>query len=636
MRYLCLMFILFSFNLTAQPLTDAGNVVEINPAKTPAPRLSDNVFTYCDTNADGFIPIDLQSISNLVLSDHADDFGYDEGIYLCTAGSKVLLVSNIETNPQVTQICQVGTPSTPFDIAANQDGDLYVCAGDQIVKINSATCASQQVYNYSVASAINSLSFDRNYNMYMGGFSSSVYRLNSGDYNTMVPWHDFNQGMAAGDFVMYGDKMYIAWRTSGGCELFEVTVDAANNYVSHIVLGDLPGQTFGLASELGYLYGVTPGNLYRINLNPMTFQNIVTNGSGDSWYGAAGKNEAVKFEVQTFESIADAQANVNALPSFWINTVSGGQTVYVTIRNVITNQIVTIPVELIVNTAPSYTNPQTLTQCYDSAQPSIFDLAAASPGILGSQTDVTISYHGTEADALASINPLPNLYVPTTDPATVYVRLVKNGTSCFTTFSMLVRTVALPVLNQPGDITVCSAANVPIDALVPINQQLPQILGNQDSATYQVSFHQSLTDAVSSVNPLPPLYHVSASVTPVFIRIENIQSGCFSTGSFTINAFQETQNLSLQFSVDAHDWTDGNNAISVSVDESGDYEYSLDGVNYSDDHEFSGLPIGVYSIYVRDKHNCGVGMKEVILLMYPKFFTPNRDGFHDFWNVKLA
>ena len=36
---------------------------------------------------------------------------------------------------------------------------------------------------------------------------------------------------------------------------------------------------------------------------------------------------------------------------------------------------------------------------------------------------------------------------------------------------------------------------------------------------------------------------------------------------------------------------------------------------------------------VRDKNGCGVVEKEISVLGYPKFFTPNGDGFNDKWSL---
>jgi hypothetical protein len=39
---------------------------------------------------------------------------------------------------------------------------------------------------------------------------------------------------------------------------------------------------------------------------------------------------------------------------------------------------------------------------------------------------------------------------------------------------------------------------------------------------------------------------------------------------------------------------------------------------------------------VRDKNGCATVTDEVYLLMYPKFFTPNGDGFNDTWKIKFS
>ena len=36
---------------------------------------------------------------------------------------------------------------------------------------------------------------------------------------------------------------------------------------------------------------------------------------------------------------------------------------------------------------------------------------------------------------------------------------------------------------------------------------------------------------------------------------------------------------------------------------------------------------------MRDKNGCGVVSKQILVLDYPRFFTPNGDGFNDFWKI---
>ena len=94
-------------------------------------------------------------------------------------------------------------------------------------------------------------------------------------------------------------------------------------------------------------------------------------------------------------------------------------------------------------------------------------------------------------------------------------------------------------------------------------------------------------------------------------------------------------NLAIN-SIETKDWTDTENTITVFTTENGEYEYSIDGINYQESNVFSGLASGKYTVEVRDKNGCGTAKDEIFLLMYPKFFTPNGDGFNDTWKIKFS
>jgi gliding motility-associated-like protein len=86
------------------------------------------------------------------------------------------------------------------------------------------------------------------------------------------------------------------------------------------------------------------------------------------------------------------------------------------------------------------------------------------------------------------------------------------------------------------------------------------------------------------------------------------------------------------------DWTDNQNSILILIDSNslGEYEYSIDGINYQDSNFFDGLTAKEYTVYVREKNGCGITTDEIFLLMYPKFFTPNNDGYHDEWTIQFS
>jgi gliding motility-associated-like protein len=66
----------------------------------------------------------------------------------------------------------------------------------------------------------------------------------------------------------------------------------------------------------------------------------------------------------------------------------------------------------------------------------------------------------------------------------------------------------------------------------------------------------------------------------------------------------------------------------------GNYEYAIDGFTFQDDPIFTVSEPGNYRVTVRDKNGCSALSLETTIIKYPKFFTPNSDGYNDFWNVK--
>ncbi|MFB9077824.1 choice-of-anchor L domain-containing protein [Flavobacterium procerum] len=66
----------------------------------------------------------------------------------------------------------------------------------------------------------------------------------------------------------------------------------------------------------------------------------------------------------------------------------------------------------------------------------------------------------------------------------------------------------------------------------------------------------------------------------------------------------------------------------------GTYEYQLDDGDFQSSNIFQNVDSGEHAITIRDiKANCDNIILFAKVLKYPKFFTPNNDGYNDTWNI---
>ena len=114
---------------------------------------------------------------------------------------------------------------------------------------------------------------------------------------------------------------------------------------------------------------------------------------------------------------------------------------------------------------------------------------------------------------------------------------------------------------------------------------------------------------------------------------DNGQCANITTETIEVNPFNNleitVENISEAF--------DSNQMIQVSVTGGSDnYEYQLDGGVWQNSSVFQNI-VGCYEhiVKVRDSEGCSNEPESsVTILDYPKFFTPNEDGFNDLWNIK--
>lgn len=75
------------------------------------------------------------------------------------------------------------------------------------------------------------------------------------------------------------------------------------------------------------------------------------------------------------------------------------------------------------------------------------------------------------------------------------------------------------------------------------------------------------------------------------------------------------------------------NSITIKLNSTAEFEFSIDGINYQKKNVFSNLSPGSYMVSGREINGCQAFQTEVSIIGFPDFFTPNNDGYHDRWQL---
>lgn len=239
-----------------------------------------------------------------------------------------------------------------------------------------------------------------------------------------------------------------------------------------------------------------------------------------------------------------------------------------------------------------------------------FDLAAQTAIVLGTANpaNFTVTYHLSTQDAASGDNALPGLYE--TGTREIFVRMQYNNVpTCFETTSFEVIVNPYPMVNMSLSYGLC--------------------LGDSATITADAGFDSYLWSTGETTQSI-----VADSPGTYTLDITRTSNGVTCSAQYSLNV-TESQPPGIR-NIQTSDWTNNQNMISVQLEHPGNYSYSLDNANFQAGDTFYGLEPGLYTVYVKDDNGCGTVSQNVYLLAYPKFFTPNGDGYNDFWQIYYA
>lgn len=355
-------------------------------------------------------------------------------------------------------------------------------------------------------------------------------------------------------------------------------------------------------------------------------------------------NDAIfTFNTATLETdLLKGQSNVavtyfdennNPLPSpFPSNFATKSQTIKARVTNILTNTNNGVPcydettIKFIVDVHP-VANVVNIPAACDDTNPSdtdglnAFDTSTIESQLLQGQTGMVVRYFDANNNSLPS--PLPNPFITATQNVRVTVENPKN-TTCIeeTLLSFVVNPLPNINLNKDGveDQLVCT--NLPTFT-VQINGGI-----NDGTPTTNYTYVWKKDGAVVAGQTGYTLDVNSEGLYTVDVATSQ---GCSRTRTIKVTASDIAKIESVEI-VDLNDV----NKVTIIVSGSGDYEYSLNDATgpFISSNVFENIPSGIHTIYVNDKNGCGIVSKEVAVVGAPKYFTPNGDGYNDYWNIK--
>jgi gliding motility-associated-like protein len=330
------------------------------------------------------------------------------------------------------------------------------------------------------------------------------------------------------------------------------------------------------------------------------------------------------------------------LPFLYTN-VTNTQEIWVYAQNLETECDVVLPLTLSVEpqTIANPVGADVITECdTDGVNDGITEvnLEEANAVIIGTQgpiEDYTVTYYLTEADARSgTVDPLPYLY--STATTTLWAKIVNDlydyGCPAYVEVPVTVEFLPEPVITNAEDSHTSCVDFVTGEVY---HSVLLETGLTNPAYTYQwfvdgvaiPGATNSMYDAVESgvytvtVTGAAPNFCTSVPVPGWDVTKSGPASLLGENGYVVSNAFAENQ------------------VITVLNDGFGEYQYSLfpDGP-WQNSNVFTNVTTGYHNIYIRDITNgeevCdAVVISDVSTIDYPRFFTPNNDGYNDYWNI---
>ena len=168
-----------------------------------------------------------------------------------------------------------------------------------------------------------------------------------------------------------------------------------------------------------------------------------------------------------------------------------------------------------------------------------------------------MSYQDAEEGVNVIQNPENHNHSSSSDG--VYIRVINTTSNCPVILPLDIEIFSPPIFNNFETYEVCSNddQNVDLNLITPI--------AIEDPTGLNISYHSNESDAINNENPLDLIYYYTSNTENLFIRAENISTGCVNTYGFQLELnLKPTSNSPGPFEICDDDY-DGQVLIDLSI-----------------------------------------------------------------------
>jgi len=260
--------------------------------------------------------------------------------------------------------------------------------------------------------------------------------------------------------------------------------------------------------------------------------------------------------------------------------------------------------------------PVSIHECANSDGKAEFDLEKKTIQIrseLNLPQNVIFTYFASKNDAELGTNPLAIKYI--SNSKTLYIR-AENEDGCFGTGQFDIIVDQSPSIQLKSSKILCEGVNnsVILDAGI-----IPPAIEND----YSYLWNTNETSATIRVNR-----------EGNYNLVVKNNFNCTATRNVTVILSKLARINSLKIKD-----LQKENQVFIILDNPTSYRFKIIFENgtettFQDEPIFDKVPGGLHQLIIDNKDGCGEINSELVILEAPLFFTPNADGYNDFWNLK--